>query len=144
MEDCFGRCVGRILIQDELLKKACPAQPADSHDVCILTSKKQVDCIGEEPVAEAGNQVVILALLALVIARSDDHVPISFCVILNELRDVFWYAISVWTKGNDQITSDYRPGLHIGMTNPLLFLRVDLDPHRLGHLSCAVIGNSVR
>ena len=86
---------------------------------------QHVDGVSEEPIAERGQSIVILALGGWQIAGADDHV-VAFLNLGDEEGDGFDGRVAVGAEGDDEIPQHLGEALHIGGVQALSFLADDV------------------
>src|SRR5208282_3822391 len=95
------------------------------------------DGAGEEPIAEAGEHVVIIAVRVAQVARAD-HQVIALADLGDHLRNELGVAIAIRAERQDDVARELRQGVEIGEADPRPALDEDLIAVRAAPFEGAV------
>tara|TARA_Y100000031_G_scaffold117717_1_gene130732 strand:+ start:5570 stop:6286 length:717 start_codon:yes stop_codon:yes gene_type:complete len=133
---------GAVVGQFQPLGHVLAVGAEDDQGIPVTAAEKHVDGLGEQPVAEPGQQAVVFALGVAGVARCDHHV----IIVLDpgqQFGDFFGQRVAVGAEGQDHVALDQGPDLEVSAAEAGPRLHVNGHALGLGPFHRAVGGTPV-
>src|SRR4030095_14819547 len=107
VKQLFGKQIGLVFVQVEVIDQLPCERSINHHRIGVVPAVQKVDGPGKEPITEARDDVVIIALCVAKIAGSDDQV-VPLRHLLQQLRNRCNRTIDVGTDTKDDVAGYHR------------------------------------